>query len=156
MDASTRRMSNSPLPLRSMPASECGGANTAGPIQDVKEDVSLMEVFHELRALTVATSQLTALEGISTFTTNAARLPDVRFPVSGTPSPSVSGSETAPPDAQRVAVHEETTVRSKVSLTLVPVFVAVTLYHTVSPGAPFDETRTVTTRRQSGLEGMRD
>ena len=89
--------------------------------------------------MTIARSQPVAFGGIVTRTTNVALLPEVRFPVSGTPSESVSGRGAVPSAVRRSADQDDANVTSNVSFTLVPVFLAVRLYQTVSPEAPFSE-----------------
>src|SRR5437867_2073483 len=133
----TRSRSNFPFPLSSRPTSECGGANIAGPTHVFNVEESEIERFQELVAVIVATSQPVALGGIDTFTMNVARPPGVRFPVSGTVSPSVSASGTAPVAFHKAAVQADVTATSNVSFTLVPVFRAVRLYQIASPGTPF-------------------
>jgi len=135
----TRSLSNFPFPLTSRPTSEYGGVNVAAPTQVVKVEKSEIDRFQELVAVTVATSQPVALGGIATFTTNFVRAPDVRFPVSGSASPSVSPSGAVPVAFHKVVAHVDVTATSNVSFTLVPVFWAVRLYQIVSPDAPLVE-----------------
>src|SRR5207244_8774657 len=92
----TCRKSKRPFRFESTPKSECGGAKDAGERQVVRADVSETDRFHELVAVTIARSQPVAFGGIVTRTTNVALLPELRFPVAGTPSESVSGRGAVP------------------------------------------------------------